>query len=368
MRQIEVSRTLVFDAPRHARGFFEALVADNLDIGRPDTVELIFHGPRHLGRPPKLDCVPKTKIVTRGTEVTVNAFYKNSRIKQYLKNGRALRIETVINSPDDLRCHRRLAHLDELQSKARAVNRRLLDTERVGQGCVLASPAFERIAQPSLAEDGRSAPRPCGSRRRDAELDNTQPDAMAGALPASRLLAVYRYLLKPGASTHPDRTWPLTSRHRGVFGAVAKTPAPAGSDRRGWPDRQHREETRIRQPLFVSHHRPGVGACDDQDVGASAVRRADHPQRPRVRGPASHRGGDSIHQGRQLLHRGRRPGGPGPDRRCLVAGCGCRAAGPGLPTMDLHRVPVLSGWTSTSNTAADSATGSPSISSSTAAT
>ena len=158
MRQIEVSRTLVFDAPRHARGFFEALVADNLDIGRPDTVELIFHGPRHLGRPPQLDCVPKTKIVTRGTEATVNAFYKNSRIKQYLKNGRALRIETVINSPDDLRCHRRLAHLDELQSKARAVNRRLLDTERVGQGCVLASPAFERIAQPSLAEDGRRAP------------------------------------------------------------------------------------------------------------------------------------------------------------------------------------------------------------------
>jgi len=105
-----------------------------------------------------LDCVPKTKIVTRGTEVTVNAFYKNSRIKQYLKDRRALRIETVINSPDDLRCHRRLAHLDELQAKARDVNRRLLDTERVGQGCVLASPAFERVALSSVTADGRRAP------------------------------------------------------------------------------------------------------------------------------------------------------------------------------------------------------------------
>ena len=37
MRQIETSRTLVFDAPRRARAFFEALVVDNLDIGRPDT-------------------------------------------------------------------------------------------------------------------------------------------------------------------------------------------------------------------------------------------------------------------------------------------------------------------------------------------
>ena len=154
MRQIEVSRTLVFDAPRHARGFFEALVADNLDLGRPDSVELIFAGPPRGGRPRKLDCVPKTKIVTRDTGVTVNAFYKHSRIKQYLKDGRALRIETVVNSPDDLHCHRRLEHLDELQTKARDVNRRLLDTERVGQGCVLASPAFERVALPTRAADG----------------------------------------------------------------------------------------------------------------------------------------------------------------------------------------------------------------------
>ena len=158
MRQIEISRTMVFDAPRRARAFFEALVTDNLDLGRPDSVELIFHGPRRLGRPPKLDCVPKTKIVTRDTEVTVNAFYKHSRIKQYLKDGRALRIETVINSPDDLRCHRRLPHLDELQVKARAVNQRMLDTERVGQSCVLASPAFERVALPTLTADGRRAP------------------------------------------------------------------------------------------------------------------------------------------------------------------------------------------------------------------
>jgi hypothetical protein len=159
MRQIEVSRTLVFDAPRRARTFFEALVVDNLDIGRPDSVELIFTGHRgHRGRPFKVEPTYKTKVVTRDTEVTVNAFFKNSRIKQYLKDGRALRIESVINSPDDLACHRRLMHLDELQSKARAVNARLLDTERVGQGCVLASPAFERVAQSTLTEDGRRSP------------------------------------------------------------------------------------------------------------------------------------------------------------------------------------------------------------------
>ena len=67
MRQIEISRTIVFDAPRHARSFFEALIGDNLDIGRPESGELIFtgkQGPRR-GRPVILGCVPKTRVVPR---------------------------------------------------------------------------------------------------------------------------------------------------------------------------------------------------------------------------------------------------------------------------------------------------------------
>ncbi len=172
MRQIETSRTLVFDAPRRARAFFEAVVADNLDIGRPELIELIFKRGQWRGRP--ATGTFKTRIVTYVTAVSVNAFYRHSRIKQYLKDGRALRIETVINNPDDLGCRRRLQHLDELQSRARAINTTLLDTERVGQGCVLASPAFERIARPTLTEDGRRAPA--------LRFGDPRVQALAGAL------------------------------------------------------------------------------------------------------------------------------------------------------------------------------------------
>jgi hypothetical protein len=175
MRQVEVSRTIVFSQPRHARGFFEALVADNLDIGRPDQVELIFAGRRvRPGRHPVTPEVFKTKVVTRGVEVTVNAFYQHSRIKQYLKDGRALRIETVINDTYDLGCQRRLHNLPDLQTRARAVNHRLLDTERVGQGCVLASPAFERIAHTTTTVDGRRAPA--------LRFGDPRVQALAGAL------------------------------------------------------------------------------------------------------------------------------------------------------------------------------------------
>jgi hypothetical protein len=85
MRQIEVSRTLVFDAPRNGRAFFEALVADNLDLGRPEQVELIF-GRRIRSTTPG---VFATRVVTRGVDVTINAGYRHSRVKEYFKEGRA---------------------------------------------------------------------------------------------------------------------------------------------------------------------------------------------------------------------------------------------------------------------------------------
>ncbi|MDQ7904374.1 hypothetical protein RB614_07540 [Phytohabitans sp. ZYX-F-186] len=154
MRQVEVAKTIVFSAPHHARAFFEALAADNLDIGRPDNMEIIFN--RQVRS--TTHGVFRTAIDRDNDGVVVNAFYRHSRIKYYLKDRRALRIETVINDTYDLRVLRRLEHLDELVVKARDVNRRLLDTIRVGQGCVLASPAIERVAQPTLTEDGRRAP------------------------------------------------------------------------------------------------------------------------------------------------------------------------------------------------------------------
>lgn len=153
LRQVEVSRTVVFDAPRRARAFFEATVADNLDMGRPDEVQLIFG--RRVQRNTKGTF--STKVVTRGVDVTVNVFYRHSRIKEYLKEGRALRIETVVNSPDDLGCQRRLRNLPELQAKARAANRRLLEVQRVGQGCAISTALLERVGLPSL-EEGQRAP------------------------------------------------------------------------------------------------------------------------------------------------------------------------------------------------------------------
>jgi hypothetical protein len=159
MRQVEISRTIVFDAPRRARSFFEALIGDNLDIGRPANVEIIFARHIYKNTPGVYrTAIDRPAIGPDAGGVVLNVSCKHSRIKQYLKEGRAMRIETVINAPRDLGCNARLPNLDELQAKARACNRRILDAERAGQGTVLASPAFERIAHPSADADGRRTP------------------------------------------------------------------------------------------------------------------------------------------------------------------------------------------------------------------
>jgi hypothetical protein len=99
MRQVEVSRTLVLDDPRRARAFFEALVSDNVGIGRPEEVSVVFA--RQLRKRKTIPGPFQTRVFSAGTDVRIDFRYKSSRVKQYLKDGRALRVETVINKPND---------------------------------------------------------------------------------------------------------------------------------------------------------------------------------------------------------------------------------------------------------------------------
>jgi hypothetical protein len=169
VRQVEISRTLIFDDPRRARGFFEALVSDNIGIGRPEQISIVFA--RQLRKTTKGPF--GTRVFTTGTDVRIDFRYKHCRIKQYLKDGRALRVETVINNPSDLDIPRRLEHLPELVAKARQVNHRLLIIERAGQSCAIGSALFERLHLPYDRE---------GQRTGALRFGDTRVMALAGAL------------------------------------------------------------------------------------------------------------------------------------------------------------------------------------------
>jgi hypothetical protein len=95
MRQVEVSRTLVFDDPRRVRTVFEELLAGNMNLGRPGHMQIIFASKVTRRTPGEFS----TRLLNRGDQVTVNLSFKHSRIKIYLKEDRALRIERSSTTP-----------------------------------------------------------------------------------------------------------------------------------------------------------------------------------------------------------------------------------------------------------------------------
>ena len=88
--------------------------------------------------------------------------YKHSRIKQYYKEGRALRTETVINDSYDFGIGRRLRNLEDLQKIGFSANRRLLHVQSLSHDPLLGSEAFEDLHRPAVIEQ-RGACQPCAS-------------------------------------------------------------------------------------------------------------------------------------------------------------------------------------------------------------
>jgi hypothetical protein len=151
---MEISRTEVFDRPLAGRQFFEEVIRDNLDLGRPERVQLIFDR-RVTKRTPGSF---RTRVLTAGVEPTLRVSYKRSGIKQYFKEGRALRTETTINDTRDFGVGRRIGNFDHLRQIGRNANRRLLSIERLSHNCAIAPNTFERIVLPSTNDDDVRVP------------------------------------------------------------------------------------------------------------------------------------------------------------------------------------------------------------------
>lgn len=99
MLQVEFSLTQMLDRPISGRVFFEQVIRDNLDAGRPDQVSLIFDR-RLLRRGPR--ATPgrfRTRVLTNGVTPSLHVDYKHTTIKQYHKEGRALRTGRVAPAP-----------------------------------------------------------------------------------------------------------------------------------------------------------------------------------------------------------------------------------------------------------------------------
>jgi hypothetical protein len=109
--QAEFSLTQMLDRPVSGRVFFEQVIRDNLDAGRPDRIGLVFDRRiRSTGRCPTPGLF-RTRVITEGVTPSVYIDYKHTAIKQYHKHGKALRTETTINNTRDFGIAKRLTNL-----------------------------------------------------------------------------------------------------------------------------------------------------------------------------------------------------------------------------------------------------------------
>jgi hypothetical protein len=152
--QLEVSLTQVFSAPIWGRRFFETVIRDNLELGRPDRVSLLFPG-RMTRRTPSPTGGYRTRVITAGVAPSLHVAYKHSHVKQYFKEGCALRTETTINNPLDFQSTKAVQTLANLRECGQRVNARLLEVEQVVGSVGSESLGFDQLQQPVWTTSGQ---------------------------------------------------------------------------------------------------------------------------------------------------------------------------------------------------------------------
>jgi hypothetical protein len=154
-RQLELSDTRVFDKPAAGRAWFERTIRDQLDLGRPDQVALVFGRKVTRATPGRFH----TRVITAGVDPAIQVHYKHSKVKQYFKEGRALRTETTVNDTRDFGIGRLVTdhNWDALLAVARQTNERLLAAQLDACQCAPDATTLQHIVLPST-HDGQPAP------------------------------------------------------------------------------------------------------------------------------------------------------------------------------------------------------------------
>jgi len=271
--QAEFSLTQVLDTPAAGRIFFEQVIRDNLDIGRPDQVSLIF-GRKVIrrGKHPTPGRF-RTRVITSGVVPSLHVDYKHSKIKQYHKLGRAVRTETTINdAPADFGIPKRLTSLPDLRQIGFAANRRLLGAQTISHDPIRGAHAFTSLTAPIVL--------PSGTRIPGLRFGDLRVHALLQALLIHRLLPrgftnrELRTLIAPLLGTNPEditagkMTYDL--RRLREHGLIARIPHTR---------RYQVTDTGLHDALLFTHAhdhllRPGLALTADPSPPAPARLRA----------------------------------------------------------------------------------------------
>jgi hypothetical protein len=268
--QAEFSLTQVLDKPVSGRIFFEQVIRDNLDLGRPDRISLIFGRSIYRGRKNHTPGTFATRVVTDGVTPSLHVPCKHAQIKQYHKLGKALRTETTINQTTDFGLGKRLTNLPALRQIGYTANRRLLAVQRLSHDPITGAEVLHATCDPIVRDDGARIP----------GLRLTDPRAQAllhlllifrlhpAGFTSRDLRALLGELLSqpPGTITPGQATYDLRRlREHGLIERIPRT------------HRYHVTDTGLRHAMFLTRAHDRVlqaGLAQINDPAPTALRTA----------------------------------------------------------------------------------------------
>ena len=151
--QLEASRTQIFIDPAQGRALVENIIRDNLDLGRPDRVSLLFERRVTKATPSQFH----TRVIQHGVLPSIRIRYKHSALKQYFKDGRGLRTEMMVNNMTDFGFNKGLANFADIVAFGYECNNRLLQQLQLSQDCFLPLDEVRQLGLPTHLNNGQRA-------------------------------------------------------------------------------------------------------------------------------------------------------------------------------------------------------------------
>jgi hypothetical protein len=126
---------------------------ENLDLGRPDQVQIIFGRRVTKATPGRF----RTRVITDGVTPSLQVDDKTSRIKQDHQESRALRTGTTIHNPHDFACGQRLGNRPRRRPIGFQANRRWIEVECLSHHGRCGEEAFQPVNRPGEVNGQRAS-------------------------------------------------------------------------------------------------------------------------------------------------------------------------------------------------------------------
>jgi hypothetical protein len=155
MAQMEYCHNLLFKKKAALERLFDRLLDVNRNLGRPQKLAAIFGRARYLPDTRTGQTVVK---ITSARIPVISSSYKQTVLKQYVKDGIGLRTESSTFQLKDLGLPKNVANLPKFRKTLDNANQRYLSVQQDVLASYVDRGQLEQLRQPSVSPTGRRVP------------------------------------------------------------------------------------------------------------------------------------------------------------------------------------------------------------------